>query len=44
MRYWKLTGANRVIAADCQMTPCWQEITREEFEQVRNKLEQENIT
>lgn len=32
MRYWKLKNSDRVIAVNCQMTPRWEEITKEEFD------------
>ena len=31
MRYWKLES-NRVIAVNCQMTPRWMEISKDEFD------------
>jgi len=35
MRYWKLKNTNRVIAVNCMMTPRWEEISKEEFEEIR---------
>lgn len=34
MRYWKLITSNRVIAVNCQMSPRWIEITKEEFDKL----------
>lgn len=36
MRYWKLTGSTRVIAVNCQMTPRWTEISKDEFEHIKS--------
>lgn len=39
MRYWKLKESDRVIAvlAEVRMTPRWEEISKEVFEEYRNK-------
>jgi hypothetical protein len=45
MRYWKLKESNRVIAVNCQMTPRWEEITKELFDELvklRGKESEEN--
>ena len=35
MRYWRLKESGRLIAVNCQMTPRWDEITKDEFETLR---------
>ncbi len=35
LRFWKLKESNRVIAAYCQMAPRWVEITKEEYERIK---------
>lgn len=36
MKYWRLKNSNRVIAvvSTVQMTPRWEEITKEEFDKL----------
>lgn len=31
IRYWRLTGTDRVIAVPCQMVSRWEEIGQDEF-------------
>lgn len=39
MKYWKRKDSNRVIAVNelVKMCSCWIEISKEEFERVRNE-------
>jgi hypothetical protein len=34
MRYWKFKESNRVIAVNCQMSPRWIEISKDEFDKL----------
>lgn len=36
MRYWKLKDSTRVIAVDCEMSPRWEEITKEQYDEAKN--------
>lgn len=39
MKFWKLIGTDRIIAvaAECQMTPRWMEISMEEFYRLKEE-------
>lgn len=35
MRYWRLKGTNRVIAVDVLMVPEWEEITLDQYNNIK---------